>query len=224
MNKVGFLTSPLIIYLLVACAPSAQVIQTVMAETQLAMPTQTQMPTPSQTPTPTPIPFSALQLESLIIQANDLPSGFSGSQISNLGSQVRSDYYIQQDLTYKDVNRGIVQIWVYEDPNDVSTVYQHRINVLEENCKPIAADVPSLCFGGISPVSNVGEGAKMSINTIGGLSSFALGGEDPGDYYSLVFFRCHALISIEMQGHGLDNNIVTYASRLDKRLQPSICR
>ena len=55
---------------LAACAPSQTSIQTAVAQTLAVI------------PTPTPIPFSALQLDSQLIQPGDLPAGCVGGQIT----------------------------------------------------------------------------------------------------------------------------------------------
>jgi hypothetical protein len=177
------------------------------------------------TPTSTLIPFSSLQLDNLIVQPNDLPSGFSGSQISNQSlvltdNSSTADYYIQQELTYDNQNLGEIQIWVYEDQSQVAFWNDQKVRQLNDLCAP-TDQLPSLCLNGVIKVPNVGEGANMiqyiSLNPL-------IGMPDIGNTYTLMFFRCHALISIQMQGHNLDDNIVAYANRLDGRLKSSICR
>lgn len=228
MNK-SFLLITLFL-MLVACSPSPQAIQTAIAQTQAANPTMTFTPipptnTPTETPTPTLVPFSSLQLDNLVIQPNDLPSGFSGSQISNQSPNVTdnsmsADYYIQQELTYTNETMGKIQVWVFKDQNQASFWYNQKIKDLNDECKP-QDPYPSLCLEGVIKVPNVGEGANMiqylSLNLLVGMP-------DTGNYYTLVFYHCHALISIQMQGHNLDDSIMTYANRLDGRLKSSICR
>jgi hypothetical protein len=53
MGKIRFITIALSICLLAACAPSAQAIQTAIAQTQAAIPTKTPNPNPTSTLTPT---------------------------------------------------------------------------------------------------------------------------------------------------------------------------
>ncbi len=121
--------SLLICFVLMGCSPSPEAIKKAIEQTQTAM------------PTPTHTPLSALQLDSLITQENDLPSGVSGAQISNeegcdaSGGNICADYYISQELSYKDNKRGEVEIWVYKVTTYNSLRYQNRIDSYIAECK-----------------------------------------------------------------------------------------
>src|SRR6266542_3910846 len=72
--------------------PSSQSIQTALAQTQVAIPTAT------------PVPFSALDLESVIITGGDLPAGYEASQIRSKLSDLSKaaptpDYFISQSIS-----------------------------------------------------------------------------------------------------------------------------
>jgi hypothetical protein len=207
--SLGFL---LIILILSSCVPSEQAIQTAMAQTQAAW---TPTPLPTFTPTVTPIPFSALQLDDLIVQQNDLPAGMSGSQIGyqekrDTAVPIAADYYIEQNLAYGDKDRGQVMVWVYEDTANTQLRYNAILDFLNQEC----AKAPGQCYSGDPHVvPNLGEGAMM-------ISEFNFMG---ADMHTLVFYRCHAVVKIRTWADHSDD-IANYAIRLDRRLTPIVCR
>ena len=90
MDKVRFLTYTLAICLLAACAPSAQVIQAAIAQTQAALPTIAITNTPEPTSTATP---------EIITQA---PGGPGRYVLESSGTVVQVD--VPAPLSDKDVN------------------------------------------------------------------------------------------------------------------------
>jgi hypothetical protein len=172
----------------------------------------------SPTPTPTLAPFSALQLDALIIQPYDLPSGVTGAQINHHetcdpSTSICADSYISQDLEFDNEQHGKIQIWVYESSENRSKRYDVEVAAFITEC----ARAEGQCVDGYAPqpVSDLGMSARMIIvkNYMG------------KDSYFLVFARCHAVAKVEMITVISDpNNIIVYAQHLDERLTPIVCR
>jgi hypothetical protein len=178
--------------ILSACAPVAPsegAIQTAIAQTQAAA------------PTPTPIPFSALDLEDVVITDGDLPAGFEPSQIrSELGDlsndAATPDYFFSQSVSHGGGFGGMVDVLVYEDSAQVEPAYAALANSMPGDARDVA----------------IGEKASAA-------SDFRI-----IEVASLTFVRCHAVVSIQFQGTANIDDVVAYATRLDKRLEPLVCR
>ena len=175
-------------------------------------------PTPTPVPTVTLIPFSALQLDDLIIQPYDLPAGVTGAQINhheecNPATDMCAEYYISQDLEFDSKQRGRIQIWVYEISTYPNIRYDVEVTGFTEEC----ARAEHQCVAGYAPqsISDLGTSAVMIdvYNYIG------------NDSYYIVFTRCHAVVKVEMRVVTNDpNNVIVYAQHLDERLTPIVCR
>jgi hypothetical protein len=205
MVKIKFLPFALAICLLAACSPSPQAIQTAIAQTQAAWtPTFTLSPSPSPSliPSPTTIPFSQLNLEDKLVVAGDLPPGYSGSQIRYTPNTITNeapvaDYFINQYFAYQDTTGGKVTVLVYEEIDKVIIAYQSFFGGL---------------FMGIPEDAGVGEKSASFYN------------EGNITVSNLAFIRCHAAIQIQFIGPSTRDSIIAYGQRLDKRLQPIVCR
>lgn len=174
-------------------------------------------PTPTLPPTATIEPFSALNLDDLIVQNYDLPSGVSGAQIGYNEERAKSipvaaDYYIEQELAYKDNKRGEVQIWIYEDTVNTMLRYNERLDLFDQEC----AKAEHQCYPEDPKViPDLGESAMMIdvYNYIG------------PDNFTITFLRCNAVVEINIWAVTTDpNDVITYAQRLDKRLSEVVCR
>jgi len=189
-----------------ACAPSEQDIQTAVAQTQAAMPTET------------PIPWSELQLDDLIIQPNDLPSGVSGSQISYYeecdasAGDICADYYISQELEFQGKRSGVVAVWVYGAMQDVLTRYDGVTDNFIAECKKTEGQ----CYpGDPKSIPELGDSSMM----------IDVGNWIGGDWYHIIFTRCNAAVYVELGLVSKDpSGVITYARRLDERLTSSVCR
>lgn len=186
--------------------------------TACSNPLSTPTPTPTPTPVPTRIPFSALRLDDLIIQPNDLPAGVSGAQIghneecNSAAGNKCAEYYINQDLAFEDKQHGQVKIWVYEESQYVSARYNVESGTLIEECQKSENQCQP---GDPKPIPNLGESATMiGVNNYIGANS-----------YFIVFTRCNAVVLVNIWGVANDpDGVITYAQRLDERLTSTVCR
>lgn len=201
--------------LLAACVPSPQAIQIAIEKTQAAIPTATNIPPTNIPPTNTPtvLPFSSLQLDNLLIQANDLPSGLTGSQISyedKFVPDIKADYYIEEDIISGSKTAGSVEVWVYEDVTKVAEQYKIKLDYYNSFfCTNISSTGINNCFGGIQDTQNLGEkGVFINLFMIG--------------YIDTVFYHCNAVVEISMISDS--DRTINYARRLDKRLTTYFCR
>jgi len=182
--------------LLAGCAPSQTAIKTAVAQTMAVIPT----------PTSTPIPFSALQLDSQLIQPGDLPAGCVGGQITNTRnpdhfydkySVPTPDYYIGEQIACGNFTGGLVQVFVYTNKANTSTAYQS-----------IYVFLGSLFQGGTGNAVSLGDEGFGVESTLGETD--------------LVVRHCNAVLTVDQAGDLA--GMTAYAQRLDKRLNPTICR
>jgi hypothetical protein len=172
------------------CGPSEDAIQKAIEQTQMAMPTATL------------IPFSELNLESILIVPGDLPPGYEASQIRSERGDITKpapvpDYFVSQMLSKSGAPKGLVDVLVYEDASKVSNAY----------------DLASKNAPG------QGTAKKIEIGEEGQIASFFLSYE----VVTVTFFRCNAVVSIQFMGAGPDG-ARDYAKRLDERITPIVCR
>lgn len=215
-----------LVVILTACSPatsSTNVIQTAIAQTRAAQPTNTILP-PTQTFTPTPtltntpqptstststlIPLSEINLEPLLIQQGDLPSGFSGAQVSDLPPKMfqgmpKAANKIDQRFQKEGEAAGGVAVFLYETGADIEKAYSYLLEGMGEN---------------LETVQNIGDAAQLTYSK---LTLFTFGDNDGGD---LAFKRCSGVIHIRMVNNVIKENLISYATRLDKRLSLVICR
>ncbi len=204
---------------LVACTPTAFVIPATTTITQLSLPIAppTSIQTQTSFLTATPIPFSAMHLDNLLFQQNDLPTVYTGGVLSNQeGTDTTpvisslADYFITQDINLEGHKAVVVTVWVYQTKVNTLLRYQEGLSWLEQDCHKSTL----VCY---TPepysVTNLGEEAMMQNNFY-----YA--------YHDLFFYRCYAVIHIIMLDYVEEatNVITTYAKNLDKRLIPFVCR
>ena len=191
--KKTILVFALAIFMFAACGPSdAEIqakVQASIAQTQAAIPTATL------------IPFSALDLESILITSGDLPAGYEAAQIRNKLSDFSKavpapDYFISQSLSYNGNIGGLVEVLVYDDISNVQTAYKIAVNNLP-------GDKTNL---------KIGEGGQVASTYF--IMSTA----------SLAFIRCHAVVSMQFMGTTNTDDAISYAMRLDERLTSMVCR
>ena len=188
MKKLSTLFS-FVIILIAACQPSETVIQTAIAQTQAAIPTATL------------IPFSALDLESILITSGDLPAGYEAAQIrSELSGFSKAaptpDYYISQSFSYKGRMGGLIEILVYDDISNLQAAYKLTLNNLPGELNNV----------------EIGEGGEASALFF------------PVEAASLSFFHCHAVVVIQFMETSVYADAVSYGKRLDERITPIVCR
>lgn len=211
MNKLITYTLIAVVFLS-ACTPSTESVQTAIAETQKAVQAQS-----TSTPLPTQIPFSALQLDNLVIQPNDLPAGVSGAQISNYedcnssAGDICAEYFFNQDLEFQNQKRGEIIIWVYEDKQYVNARYKMILDSFTKECQKTEGQ----CYPeDPKTIPNLGDESIMIdvYNYIG------------ADIFHIGFTRCNAVVYVKIGQVANDpDSLITYARRLDDRLKSIIC-
>lgn len=195
-----------VLFSLVSCQPSQESIQKAISQTQTAMPTQTVIPTP------TLIPLQMLDISTLIIQNYDLPSGFSGAQISNNPPDIyenmpKPDYSIYQEFTYEGKRSGGVAIFAYSEKGLAQKAYDELLTIWVLNNLGIAE----------KPVTRLGELA--SYGTVHG--ALFLG----KDVTEFRFKDCgNFVVNIDFQNIEDHVSAQNYAENLDKRLSPIFCQ
>jgi len=192
--QTKWLIIAMLIFSLSACAPSADAVSTAKAQTQAAQ------------STPTPIPFSSLDLESILVEEDDLPAGYIGArQINPLpdyfftqyGAPV-ADYSIFQDIELNGKVVGFAGVFVYEKQQDVEISYQKLLQPQDS-----------------TSLNNVGDNAKVSTGPVM-LADY--------EYVEVMVIQCHALIVIEIGETDQEELVINHAERLIKRLTPLVCR
>jgi WD40 repeat protein len=169
-------------------------------------------PAPTFTPAPnitsTLVPLAQLDLAPLLIQAGDLPSGYTGAPMTHvvLGAfrgVPDPDQFTDQRFEENGKVTGGVSVLLYEVMDKVATAYKFVVE------RELGSN--SVAFPGL------GEGAQVSESdwtSVGGDKSAAI-----------AFVRCHAIVSVLMTGENANKTVVgNYALRLDSRLKPIICR
>jgi len=180
---------------MVSCSPSPKAIENAIAQTQAVI------PTPTIEPTPTQIPLTELDFSEVIFQAGDLPPGYEPAQIrSELGDitniGLNPDNFFSQSLSHNNKFGGIVDILVFED-----------LDLVKEAFLDIYQNMP-----GKPSLIDVGENARVATSSLFVYTA------------SLTFIRCHVVVSMQFQDTLDDGSVISYAKRLDERLQPLVCR
>lgn len=184
----------LIVLVLASCQPSQAAIETAIASTQVALPTAT------------PIPFSEFNLEGTLIQENDLPAGYSGAQVSNFAPEAfknvpKADYTISQQFEKNGQQNGSVTVFLYEDLTRQNNAYSTIAEGLTNERRSVEGEWD--------------RGELVSINITFPLKLILI---------DMVFSQCHAVVHIRFTASDSENNMITYAERLSKRLTPIVCR
>lgn len=157
--------------------------------------------TPSQLAisTATPAPVSSLDLSSVILSEGDLPSGYAAAEINlDLGEMVdvapSPDAFFSQDLAYNQQGSGFITLLLYEEETRIPQAYSLLADAMP-------GEKRELDIGEIGTVANISPDAVM-----------------------LTFMRCHAVITIQLSGAAGEEELLSYAARLDQRISPLICR
>lgn len=140
--------------------------------------------------------LASVELEPLLIQPGDLPSGIAPSQVSDalptmFDGLPKAERTIDQRLQRGGQTAGGISVALYADP---AAAYAAIVGTM-----------------GKHESVTVGERAERSL-------PFDL---LPG--FDLAFVRCHALAYVRMTGDVSAENILAYAKRLDARLAKAVC-
>lgn len=203
----------LVLVFLSACtnAPSQGAIETAIGQTQEAKPTPTPIPTETPIPTPTLIPLSELNLEDTLIKPGDLPSGFSGGQISDLPPEKykklsipQADQFISQQIEHNGNLVGSIFVSLFTSLDDAEKAYEETV------------------------INTLGKDREQVLNVGDKASSLFFSGSVAGVKYQgagLISIRCHAIVDLVSNDKLLDKTSLSiYARRLIKRIDPLVCR
>lgn len=201
--------------ILVACASPVDV----------SMPTMTNIP-PTESPIPstatpipptvTPKPLTQRDIEPLLIQSGDLPSGYEPGQVFDQAPEMFSnlpapDLAIDQRFQKNGETKGGVTILIYEEQWKIDSTYGILQKGLDSNNDSEATKSVS------HEIKDIGEKAFYSYLHAEILSSVM-------DSQDLIFTRCTAVIYIRITDSMEEREIVAYAKRLDQRLKDLVCK
>lgn len=197
MKKLFFVT----LFFLVACQPSAEVIEQAISETQAAIPTETPVPTPTQ------IPLSEIDLSELMFRDGDLPTGYSPGQIRSYQSSETNITQIQpvneynQELSYQGKKSGSISVEVFATVGEAEEVFEKKVED-DNDSGPGKIDVDGL-----------GDYGFKIVYYYPGLMDAAF----------LFFRRCNTIVSAEIVPSTSIGGLIEYAKHLDNRLI-NLCR
>jgi len=172
--------------LLIGCGESPQVVPAFV-------------PPATAAPAPASVALKDIDLEPLLVQSGDLPSGMSAAQIKDSAPPAMKDYppatkAIDQRFQRGGKTVGGVVVLLYEQQSDLTTA-----TALVTKIGKYSEVLP-----------DVGEQAKLFLGT------------DLLPVRGVTFVRCHAVVDVAMSN--VDTREITaYAKRLDKRLQAVVC-
>jgi len=137
--------------------------------------------------------------ESLLVQPGDLPAGLSGGQVRETAPAMFKSLPIAQTTIYQQLARhgsaiGGVAVFVYNSGPKLDIAYAEIVRGMDSN-----------------PAPGIGERAQIATTQIG----------EPS--FDLVSARCGYVFHIRISGAGVEDNITSYAKRLDKRLASALC-
>jgi hypothetical protein len=182
------------------------------APTIATVPTATAEP-PSSPPSATappakPVPLTAEGLSSILIQPGDLPDGWSGDELFDESPVdyegptprvVLNQWLVEPGAKFAS---GGVVLWVFENTIDARTAYESRHDLIQ---RVVDADAERLMPSiGDQSLLVPGKGTTFVTNQI-------------------VFQRCTAVVEIDLGANDQVDWTTNFASRLDQRLQPSVC-
>jgi len=179
-------------------------------------------PTPQITTAPSPKPsLTAMDLEPLLIQTGDLPPGFNPSQITDTMDGVKSkwpvlfnesfpqpDVVILQSIEQNQEIAGSVYVLYYSLNSSQKAAYEtmkSRVIAYSENTSPFEKLDP-----GIGDQS-IAYGYKRTL----GNANF--------DNSSVLFSKCGGVVLTSISTYRVEQ-AVSYAKRLERRLEPLLCR
>lgn len=149
--------------------------------------------------TATPAAVSSLDLSSVILSEGDLPAGYAAAEINtNLGDLADAapspDAFFSQELSYNQQSGGSITLLLYEEETRIPQAY------------------------GLLAAAMPGEKRELDIGEIGTVANIS------PDTVMLTFMRCHAVITIQLNGAAGEEELLSYATRLDQRVSPLVCR
>ena len=172
-------------------------------------PTKTISPTNTIAPTITPVPFSEINLESILVRDGDLPAGYRGAQIRSQAPAMFDDLPEPQNEVFQQFEHdgeaaGGVSIFLFENETDLENSFDIIYDGMSDDA---------------SLHSRVGEkSAILEYSRNFPELKFKF------EVTEFLFIRCGALVHIRMTDVANIDYAEAFAERLDKRLEDLICR
>jgi hypothetical protein len=169
------------------------------AQPPTSTPTLTLVP-PS--PTPTPFPLGKVDLDSVFIEAGDMPNDLRGTFVikgTHPGDMFDGLLVPENSMTRyfeKNKHSGFAVILLYQDENDIELAYNHFVDKFRED--------------NVIIISDIGEEASSTDDKY---FKFA----------DLVFRRCYSVVFIRITDYIDKDDIVEYAKSLDEALAKVVC-
>lgn len=208
INKLILLALPLLCCaLLRAPSPGATPAATAPPTPTMTEPTSEPTPEPT-TPPASPVAITVEGLTPLLLQAGDLPAGWTGATVFE-ESPVDYDgpapiVVLNQGLREPGarVSSGNVVLWVFADTATAGAAFANRTALVQ---RVVDAD------------------AERQQPAIGEQSLLVVGHGDVFVVNQLVFVRCTAVVEIDLGLASEIDSIVHFARQLDARLQAGVC-
>ena len=152
------------------------------------------------TPEPTSIPLDQIDLAPIIFQKGDLPPGFEPAQVRAMTGSLTDGVptpvnFYSLSLENNGENGGVVDILLYDNEDTTIKAYIAAAN-----------NMP-----GAMTKAEVGDSGTLA-------TSFMF-----IDAVSLTFRRCNTVVTFQFQGTTSKDAALSYAIRIDERIQESIC-
>lgn len=154
----------------------------------------------------TSVPLSEVNLDNLLLLPGDLPSEYTGQQISHTPPGIFESIQgavqvVQEPFKAGNYTSDGIAIFLFSSSSDLDTAYK-KVNEI-------------ISSGYLDPLPNVGE--KAMIQELG---------QDTFDVTSVqvVFTRCHALVYFQLFASDATTDIaISYAQKVDARLSRLVC-
>jgi hypothetical protein len=168
-------------------------------------------PRPTPDPNAAQLPMGTVDLESLLFQSNDFPSGVAGGQITGQAGKIfetlpRAEQIKVQLIELDGVSIGGVTVFLYDTPATAQAAYAMAAEGLPEEARTVE---------GLGDVS------------LGAYRDREMFERQPGAAH--LFQRCRALAyivgdsDVEPGGAVQNETWISYAKRLDTRLSTVAC-
>jgi hypothetical protein len=158
--------------------------------------------------------LSQVDLESILLKPDDLPAAYSGETITYIVPKAykklpKAMKYIDQRFKKDKEVKGGVTIFLYDTTENAERAYSA---LTKTSGKPESSEFTS---NDSKPIPDIGEK--------GTIGYFKIVIQAVGHYFiswDIVFIRCHTVVSIRLDDAF---HIVSYAKKLDQRLQGLVC-
>lgn len=189
-------------------------------------------PTPISSPIPTPHQITEAALEEVIYKEGDLPAVYSAGQVTDVVDDTlksmyhddlpnipRPDIALMRKFEREGEVSGRVVIFVYISATQRDQFYQWEA----DDVRRAVARGATMPTTPVHSISNLGDEAvgwfeELRIEAIGDRPAKNF------DNASVTFKRCGAVVDMSFIGNAELDTTISYAKRIDKRLQSLLCQ